>query len=118
MRLLLFQDRFFPLVVSGQKKQTIRAHRKDGWRPVAGELLRAGRWTGKPYRSKVERGPMLRVTGCEEVDIHAAGPDYGLADAGKMAKADGFASAADMVDWFSLVHGLPFFGVVIRWEKI
>jgi hypothetical protein len=41
---------------------------------------------------------------------------YGAAlNAEAVAKADGFASWADMRAWFSDVHGLPFHGQLIGW---
>ena len=35
-----------------------------------------------------------------------------------IAKADGFANAEEMVDWFEKQHGLPFEGWLIRWRLI
>lgn len=34
----------------------------------------------------------------------------------QLARADGFASIDDMLDWFHKTHGLPFEGVLIEWE--
>ena len=32
-----------------------------------------------------------------------------------IAKADGFGSWEEMLDWFEKTHGLPFEGLLIRW---
>lgn len=34
----------------------------------------------------------------------------------ELARVDGFKSASDMIAWFKVTHGLPFSGVLIRWE--
>jgi len=33
----------------------------------------------------------------------------------RLARLDGFKSAAAMFDWFEKTHGLPFEGLLIRW---
>jgi hypothetical protein len=121
---ILFQPRFVPAVESGEKRQTIRLPRKKN--PIyPGDNLILGTWTGKPYRSKVRRlreGEMCLSV--ELIEIGEYKKDYGIVVAGKrlriggkmkLAKADGFRSIWDMIDWFRENHGLPFRGVVIRW---
>jgi hypothetical protein len=38
------------------------------------------------------------------------------ATAGRLARADGFRDAKEMVAWFNRQYGLPFVGVVIAWS--
>jgi len=34
----------------------------------------------------------------------------------EFARADGFNTPKDMLEWFALEHGLPFTGVAIFWD--
>lgn len=123
MIVLTFQPRFAPLVESGRKPHTIRGERK---RPIqAGDLLSLRQWTGRPYMSpqRVLR-PLLPCQSVTPVavswsntgrPIHLAGDLLLPAQAEALAIADGFASSADMMEWFERTHGLPFYGVLIRW---
>jgi len=119
--MILFQDRFFPLVCAGGKRQTIRAPRKDGKLPKPGELLHTGRWTGKPYRSKVERGPVVICKGTEPLLMEKLGVRKGIhwlsgPQIGGLARADGFEDAEKMLAWFEGTHGLPFEGWLYEWH--
>ena len=120
MRVLMFKERFAPIVKSGSKRQTIRC----AARCKVGDTLSLRCWTGLPYRSKQE---ILREETCSDVVpvvISRAGiqfnfPSCGLADAqpsDAMANADGFVDWEDMVTWFEKTHKLPFHGDLIRWE--
>ena len=51
MPALNFQARFAPLVESGQKRQTIRAYRKDGRDPKPGQLQRRVERRAPTYRT-------------------------------------------------------------------
>ena len=35
----------------------------------------------------------------------------------EFAVADGFGDYGELVEWFQSVHGLPFYGVVIKWRR-
>jgi hypothetical protein len=123
-----FKDRFAPLVRDGRKRQTVRPTPKRAKdMPEPGDLFIAERWTGKPYRSKVEeimRGEIMGVATCEVNFVTGRRPrplltingrtlTRGAADG--FAMADGFESALELVQWFQNEHGLPFQGIAIFW---
>jgi hypothetical protein len=110
----MFQERFVDLVASGAKPHTIRLRARC--KPADRLSLRT--WTGKAYRS---RQRIIREVTCTRVDPVTITDEgisiYGAAlNAEAVAKADGFASWADMRAWFSDVHGLPFHGQLIGWQ--
>ena len=113
-----FQKQFVPLIESGEKRQTIRALRKDGRKPSVGETLYL--YTG--MRTKACR--KLKEVTCkkaEQIVVEENSPiivGIDFLDAVQeidMAKADGFNLLADFMDFFRKTHGLPFHGVVISW---
>ena len=119
---VMFQERFSGLVEAELKLQTVRPRRRD--EPVhVGDRLSLRAWSGKPYRSKQR---IIRETVCSAVtpiwlNVHGAlwlndGPES-QDSAQAFARADGFSSFPEMFWWFANTHGLPFSGVVIRWEK-
>jgi len=114
MRVILFQERFAPLVAAGTKRQTIRKTA----RCKAGDSLSLRRWSGKAYRSKQE---LLRTAVCTAVKpVRIAFHDAyvcGVKEDGQhLAALDGFNDWAEMRDWFEAVHGLPFSGWLIEWD--
>jgi hypothetical protein len=122
MPLIHFQKRFAEDVRLGRKLQTIRLERK---RPIKlGDNLILVTWIGTAYRSKTER---LRITTCikvEKITIeagqlfqHTYVNDHEIHGEQKerLARADGFNSFREMLDWFRETHGLPFHGVIIHW---
>jgi hypothetical protein len=118
----MFKPQFASLVESGAKCQTVRPTPKRI--PKAGDLISLRCWTGAPYRSKQR---VLREATIVAVrTIHFAGYffDGGPRDAANkeiclndFAKADGFSSWREMVEWFDETHGLPFEGIVIHWSN-
>lgn len=127
MPLLNFQSRFAPLVESGEKRQTIRAYRKDGRDPKVGDRLFL--YTGARTRQCRKLGEAT-CSGIREVAI-----SYGwglklnrrstsLAERRAFALADGFQSTdyyepfGAMCKWFENTHGLPFRGLLIEWTEI
>ena len=128
MPALNFKAQFAEDVESGHKRQTVRAHRKDG-RPHAkvGDTIKL--YTGMRTKACRLLGEAT-VTSIKPVRIEATQMylDGKLMLAGlcsrddpmtdnEFAEADGFDSFMDMADWFRDVHGLPFEGVVIRWNE-
>lgn len=126
MPLLNFQSRFAPLVESGEKRQTIRAHRKDGRDPKVGDRLFL--YTG----ARTKECRKLGESGCvraERIEIGSKGSIV-LGFAGRFpvtlnersrerfARADGFESWTELVGWFEATHGLPFRGLLIEWDEI
>lgn len=141
MPALNFQKQFAPLVESGEKRQTIRAYRKDGRDPKVGDKLYL--FTG--LRTKASRRlalnchvrnvivrslqglPMGHVVTClatSSITLSRAGTIRGkeiVSVSGcpstmeDLARDDGFESVAAMFDFFEKTHGLPFEGLLIRW---
>ncbi len=120
MPALNFQARFAGLVESGAKRQTIRKRRKDGRDPKPSDTLhfftamrtKACRRLGRATCTSVDPvyvGVAGIKIGCDWIDV---------ADEDVFARADGFASAAELIDWFSRTHGLPFEGLLIRWGDL
>ena len=128
MPALNFMRQFADAVRHGEKRQTVRAPRKDG-RPHAkrGDTIRL--YTGMRTKScellaeaTVTRVVAIRIEptcmylngkmvpsaiydrNCEQTD-------------NAFAKADGFDSFMEMASWFDDVHGLPFEGTVIHWDE-
>ena len=132
MKVFLFQPQFHQLILSGQKRQTIRATRK---RPVrVGDELSLRYWTGKPYRSPqaiLKEGVRCTRTGIVELIPRSSADgmfiscflngDRLTAEVGRhgewdnLAIADGFKNAAEMLEWFKQNHGLPFKGDLVCW---
>jgi len=123
----MFQDRFAMLVRSRQKRQTIRRTPKRMPRP--GDLLRARRWTGKPYRSKQETLIEATITRVEWIEIFRQSARIGQGQTRRQlsigrdgtemdafAQADGFEDWEDLCGWFCDNHHLPFYGIVIYWR--
>jgi len=117
MGALNFQAQFAPLVESGEKRQTIRAYRKDGRDPKPGDTLYL--YTG--MRTKACR--KLGEVECAEVeniafdydDLEVGNRTLWSHEAQTLAESDGFETWPDMVAWFAKTHGLPFEGLLIRW---
>lgn len=123
MPALNFQPRFAPLVESGEKRQTIRAYRKDGRDPKPGDTLYL--YTGQRTK-KARRIGVVECASVHAVKIFRKGAvvegDEGDVvydehhDAREaFAGADGFEDWESMREWFEKHHGLPFRGLVIRW---
>lgn len=127
MPALNFQKQFAPLVESGEKRQTIRAYRKDGRDPKPGDTLylytgmrtKACRKLGEvECKSASEvmvfrRGAVMKNPDDESDRIIRNDENFDAADA--FAEEDGFGSMAEMAAWFEKTHGLPFEGLLIRW---
>jgi len=124
MTVIMFQGRFAPLVVAGTKTQTIRQPRK---RPVkVGDRLSLRQWSGAAYRSPqvVLRETVcigvgriiIRDSGITRVNIFGSWEHVRYNFIDTFAIADGFSDWEDMANWFRKAHGLPFEGVLIRWQ--
>lgn len=120
MKVIMFQERFAPLVESGAKCQTIRPMRRNPVRVGDAVSLRA--WTGRAYRSKQRVLREVIVLKVERVSVLVSGIWTGPEEDRRLttlphqfAKADGFADWPEMREWFARTHGLPFHGVLIQW---
>lgn len=125
---LNFQKRFAPLVESGEKRQTIRARRKDGRDPKRGDILYL--YTGMRTKQCRKLGE-VRCKSVRSIWIGTDGekrcgkyirpgvmvwtPCYGAAYSTRLARMDGFSDSGEMRRFFERVHGLPFEGLLIRW---
>lgn len=121
MPLLGFKKQFAPLVESGAKRQTIRAKRRDGRNPHPGDTLYL--YTGLRTKQCRKLGA-AKCTSVQEVVITRHGPilagrHLGCDEASELAAKDGFSCYGDMADFFfDKEHDLPFWGLLIEWEKI
>jgi len=135
MPALNFQKRFAPLVESGEKRQTIRAYRKDGRDPKPGDTLylytgmrtKKCRKLGEAECKSARRIQLLDIESGERpltvtLDSREGWQDRPVAayvlnpfQRSDVAERDGFADASEMFAWFEKTHGLPFEGLLIRW---
>ena len=126
MPALNFQKRFAPLVESGQKRQTIRAHRRDG-RPNAtiggrlylytGMRTKGCRKLGEAICTRVRSIEIFKGTlGIFYIQTKGQLLSASGKEANRLARADGFNHASEMCRWIEETHGLPFHGVVIGWS--
>lgn len=115
-----FQKQFAPKVEAREKRQTIRARRKDGRVPRPGDRV-------KLYTGLRTRGARLLcegiVSACFPVQIDddpmpiiAAGVRLNRSSANDFAEMDGFPHATAMVEWFRKTHGADFEGFCVRWR--
>ena len=118
--LLTFQPRFADLVASGAKRQTIRRLRAWGMGDTL-HLWEGGR-THKVRKLGVARicwFGAVRIEDCS-VLIRDAGTPWRPIEAEDLtpfAWADGFQTAVEFFSFFRERYGLPFEGVLIRWES-
>ena len=128
MPALNFKEQFAEDVEYGYKCQTIRAPRKDGRAHCkVGDTLKL--YTG--MRTKkcrlltegvVTSIKSVRLENCEmfldgqRLPNAIYSRDQAEPTDNEVAVADGFEDYMDMSGWFKGVHGLPFEGVLIKWE--
>lgn len=119
----MFKPRFAPMVVDGRKRQTVRPRpTKRRYIPRVGDTIRMCRWAGKAYRSKqivLSHGTITEVASVGiglRGSIAIAGRPLNIVQRAAFAQADGFLNHAEMIGWFREEHGLPFRGVLIKWE--
>ena len=112
-----FQLQFADKVKTRNKRQTIRAERKDGRVPEVGELFRG--FTGmrsKKCRFLIEsRISEVLPIAIKPEGIWLAGVPLTESEANSLALLDGFEDADAMCAWFSRTHGADFSGHLIRW---
>lgn len=122
---LNFQQQFADAVASGQKHQTIRAHRKQPI--IAGDRVHLFTGMRRPGCQKLGVGVVTRVVpitiglgfAMDEIRIgHGGAPFLDTGERAQLARTDGFGCASDLVEWFRETHGLPFTGSLIVWDLI
>ncbi len=114
-----FKKQFAEKVKSGTKHQTIRALRKDGRNPRPGQTLYLYTGMRTKYCRKLGEAICKSVEQItiEENSSIVVGVDF--LDAPQeieLAKDDGFDLLADFLDFFRKTHGLPFYGLLIKFS--
>lgn len=121
MPALNFKTRFAKAVAAGEKTQTVRAIRKDGRDPKVGDnlYLYTGMRTKQCRKIADARCISVEPVVIDQPDvIQICGTDLPLVNRINFAYADGFASLHDLVSFFRETHGLPFMGLLIKWELV
>jgi hypothetical protein len=129
MPALNFKKQFAEDVEFGNKRQTVRAPRKDG-RPhcKSGDTIKL--YTGMRTKDCRLLGEAT-VLRAEPVRIEATcmylngrplpsaiiSRDQLEITDNEFAQADGFGGFTEMANWFDDTHGLPFEGTVIYWDE-
>ena len=121
-----FKARFTKKVESGQKTQTIRKVRKYPTKVNTVIYLNAGMRTKHFRRLGFGMITSVRPFLLPDGEVFRIGDDYDhdwfIAeedDSGLMlAKADGFETWDEFVEYFRLEHGLPFEGEIIKWRLL
>ena len=126
MPALNFKKQFAPMVIIGlekplhpeAKRQTIRAKRKDGRDPKAGQTLYL--FTGLRTTSTVRLGEAeckssepITIDENSGIIVNFKFPSW--EECTSLAKKDGFDGVHDFVIFFKKTHGLPFNGFLIKW---
>lgn len=114
----MFKPQFAPLVEAGTKRQTVRPTPKR--MPKPGDHISLRMWTGKPYRSKqtVLRESVISEVGMVDITETGIAVNSYAEPCDDFAVADGFRDFFELRDWFKATHGLPFEGVVIKWNNV
>lgn len=118
--LLGFKKQFAPLVLSGEKKQTIRAYRKR--RPFrVDDTLHI--YTGLQTKNCRKLGEAVCIEVSEIIirpdpEIWVGGIWYNDHQMYSMAHNDGFKTIEDFMTFFINTHGLPFKGQLIKWDRL
>ena len=115
-----FKKRFEAPIVAGTKRQTIRAHRKDGRVPYPGDRLHGyvdlrSRRARKIVEATVTWVRNIAVdwpSGMIFLDGQQISSPILMS---KFARADGFADVAEMELFFRAQYGASFDGLVIQW---
>ena len=137
MPLVPFKDRFVPAVENGlaelegrplphpgvrPKRQTIRAERRDGRDPQAGQTLYLYEKARTPAMRKLGEATCLKTmpirigknaTGRTVVLVGGGWPNR--RNATLLARRDGFETDLELIAFIEEVHGLPFRGYAVRW---
>ena len=113
-----FKPQFAPLVESGQKCQTIRGNRKRHALPRGQVQLYTGMRTKQCRHLRTATCLSVEPIRIEPVNsVTLAGQQLNQQQVNDLAIADGFASADEFVQFFQDNYGLPFEGVLIKWEE-
>ena len=116
---LLSSSVFKDKILSGAKRQSIRAPRKI---PIkVGDTLYMW-WKSRSPKEKEKLGEStcIRVSPVKIEKKFTLCPDLSAIyrDIDEFAQADGFDNWQQMIEFFDKTHGLPFTGVLIEWDSI
>lgn len=127
---LNFKAEFVDLIDGGKKTRTIRQVRKAG-NPKRGDVMQlyTGMRTKKCEKIRDVTCTRVRPVEIDHIQIKLDGVTLWTGDApayqggpdaehyeGDFARADGFGSFADLVEFFEKQYGLPFKGQLIEWS--
>lgn len=119
MPLLGFKKRFAPAVESGDKRQTMRALRKDRRDPKPGDTLYlyTGLRTKRCHELGIEKCTAVKPITVTPDTIRLDGKLLDRAARNAFAIADGFGSFDEMIDWMASEAGreFPWSGIVVYW---
>ena len=114
--ILGFDEAFAPLIVAGAKVHTIRAGQR--WRPgeVAQFVVRAGQADQREFWPPQ---PIIAVQDIEltATELRVDGRPLGPTELLKLARADGFPTAAALLAYFA-DKPLPFRGQFVHWTAL
>lgn len=106
---------------SGKKSQTIRAYGKRRHADPGDKLQLYTGMRTSACRKLIEPDPICSASLAIEIRRFRSGKrkikitGAGALDLGDVARADGFESMDELIDWVESAYGLPFHGVLIRW---
>ena len=123
----LFYPRFWPKILDGSKRQTIRPESKR--RVAAGDLLDLRGWSDNPYRSRHVHLIVGLCVGVDHVSIEIRGLRLFIEidgariprrDVLAFLRADGFEDLEDFLRWWLEVRRAPrlFQGTRYRWNTL
>ena len=102
-------------VAAGRKDQTIRPLQRSATR--VGDLLHLWEGTRHTAVRKLGVGRVIKV-GRITVPDDARGPSFQGEGAAALARREGFRDWPEMRAFIRQMHGLPFTGLLIRWERV
>ena len=111
-----FKKEFAHLVESGQKKQTIRKHRKNPIEDGQTLYLYTGLRTTECRKLKEVKCQHVSDICIDYRGVIIDGEYMPLEKWEAFANADGFKTFGDMCKFFEDHYGLPFGGVLIMWD--
>ena len=117
-----FQKRYVPLIESGQKCQTIRMRRKNGYLPRSGDVLRL--YQGMRTKAcklicevcVTEVLPICVHTGNGCADVTLNNERLSNAQILELVKHDGFKDVRDFSEFFNGKYGPDLHAYLIQWD--
>ena len=115
-KILGFNETFIPAIVAGTKIHTIRAGQRWQAGTVAQFCVHAGQPTQREFwPSQVVR--LVQTIELSATELRVDGRLLGEAELAALARADGFATAAELLAFFA-DKPLPFVGQLLHWTGL